>query len=174
MKHNIARFVAVQLGVFALGVHSQTIWAAHSTQEKPVGPATEQTVQANNDFAMTLYRRLSQEHQESNLFFSPYSLFSALGMALEGARGETARQMGEALRFPADLRHADSNGQPWDTAVIHTGVADLQQRLSGGPTQPAQAQDINEHNCQPGRRTRHAQPTAESSAASMNSLDRRR
>ena len=144
MKHAIVRFVAVQLGVFALGVHSQAVWSAHSTQEKPVGPATEQTVQANNDFAMTLYRRLSQEHQESNLFFSPYSLFSALGMALEGARGETARQMGEALRLPADLRHADSNGQPWDTAVIHTGVADLQQRLSGGPAEPAQARDLTD------------------------------
>ena len=142
MKHDIARFVAVQLGVFALGVHSQAVWAAPSAQEKPVGPATEQTVQANNDFALTLYRRLSQEHQKGDLFFSPYSLFSALGMTLEGARGETARQMGAVLRFPADLRHADSNEQPWDTAVIHTGVADLQQRLSGGPTQPARAQDI--------------------------------
>ena len=142
MKHNIARFVAVQLGVFALGVHSQAVWAAHSAQEKPVGPATEQTVQANNAFAMTLYRRLSQEHHKGNLFFSPYSLFSALGMALEGARGETARQMGEVLRLPAALRHADSNEQPWDTAVIHTGVADLQRRLSGGPADPAQAQDM--------------------------------
>ena len=140
MKPDIARFVAVQLGVFALGVYSQAVGAAHSAQEKPVGPATEQTVQANNDFAMTLYRRLSQE--QDNLFFSPYSLFSALGMTLEGARGETARQMGAVLRLPADLRHADSNEQPWDTAVIHTGVADLQQRLSGGPTEPAQVQDI--------------------------------
>ena len=140
MKHDIARFVTVQLGVFALGVYSQAVGAVDSAQEKPVGPATEQTVQANNDFAMTLYRRLSQE--QDNLFFSPYSLFSALGMTLEGARGETARQMGAVLRLPADLRHADSNEQPWDTAVIHTGVADLQQRLSGGPTEPAQAQDI--------------------------------
>ncbi len=140
MKPDIARFVAVQLGVFALGVYSQAVGAAHSAQEKPVGPATEQTVQANNDFAMTLYRRLSQE--QDNLFFSPYSLFSALGMTLEGARGETARQMGAVLRLPAEFRHADSNEQPWDTAVIHTGVAGLQQRLSGGPTEPAQAQDI--------------------------------
>ncbi len=142
MKHNIARFVAVQLGVFALGAYSQAVWAAHSAQEKPVGPATEQTVQANNAFAMTLYRRLAQEHQKGNLFFSPYSLFSALGMTLEGAREETARQMGAVLRFPAALRHADSNEQPWDTAVIHTGVADLQRRLTGGPTDPAQAQDM--------------------------------
>ena len=142
MKHDIARFVAVQLGVFALGVYSQAVGAAHSAQEKPVGPATQQTVQANNAFAMTLYRRLSQEHEEGNLFFSPYSLFSALGMTLEGARGETARQMGAVLRLPAEFRHADGNEQPWDTAVIHTGVADLQQRLSGGPTDPAQAQDM--------------------------------
>lgn len=142
MKHNIVRFVAVQLGVFALGVYSQAVGAAHSAQEKPVGPATQQTMQANNAFAMTLYRHLSQEHEKGNLFFSPYSLFSALGMTLEGARGETARQMGEVLRLPVEFRHADSNEQPWDTAVIHTGVADLQWRLSGGPTEPVQAQDI--------------------------------
>ena len=185
MKHNIARFVAVQLGVFALGVYSQAVWATPSAQEKPVGPATEQTVQANNDFAMTLYRRLSQEHHKDNLFFSPYSLFSALGMTLEGARGETARQMGEVLRFPADLRHADSNEQPWDTAVIHAGVADLKQRLSGGPTDPVQARDIRSRitsledeldalNRQLEQRSRHAQTETErraiSVAAELNTL----
>ncbi len=138
----IARFVAVQLSVFVLGVYSQEVWAAQSAEEKSVGLATAQTVQANNDFAIALYRRLSQEQEKDNLFFSPYSLFSALGMVMEGARGETARQMGEGLRFPVALQRSGSNGQPWDTTVIHTGVADLQQRLTGGPADPAQAQDI--------------------------------
>jgi serpin B len=50
----------------------------------------------NNDFALAVYGQLRQ--RPGNLFFSPFSIRTALGMALAGARGETAKQMDEALR----------------------------------------------------------------------------
>src|SRR5262245_20135211 len=55
-------------------------------------------------------------------------------MTAEGARGETARQMGTVLRFPETERRGgdDAHAIPWPTAVIHTGMADLKQRLTGG------------------------------------------
>jgi serine protease inhibitor len=65
---------------------------------------TSLAAQANNEFATDLYHQLAQESAGNNLFFSPYSLFSALLMTAEGARGETARQMGTVLRFPEVAR----------------------------------------------------------------------
>ena len=49
----------------------------------------------NNEFALAMYRHLRQ--QPGNLFVSPFSIRTALGMTLAGARGETAAQMREAL-----------------------------------------------------------------------------
>ncbi len=52
----------------------------------------------NAAFGMELYRRLGAEDAD-NLFLSPYSISVALAMTYAGARGETATQMEETLRF---------------------------------------------------------------------------
>lgn len=139
-----ARDIGVLLSILALGPYSWEARAAENVEQESMSMETQQTVQANSGFTLALYQRLSQEQATDNLFFSPYSLFSALAMTIEGARGETARQMGEVLQFPDTLRRADSTaGQlPWNTAVIHTGAANLQQHLTSGPADPSQAQDI--------------------------------
>ncbi len=55
-------------------------------------------VRGNNEFALALYARLAAG-KEDNVFFSPYSISAALAMAYAGAKGQTARQMAEVLRF---------------------------------------------------------------------------
>jgi len=54
-------------------------------------------VKGNNDFAFDLYGKLCG--QRGNLFYSPYSISSALGMTYAGARGETAAQMAKTLHL---------------------------------------------------------------------------
>ena len=61
-------------------------------------------VKGNAEFALNLYRTLSEK--EGNIFFSPYSVSSALAMTYLGARGETAKQMASVLRLPADQEEA--------------------------------------------------------------------
>lgn len=56
---------------------------------------------SNNQFAFDLYAKLSQG-QSSNLFFSPYSVSSALAMTLAGARSKTEREMAEVLHLRAE------------------------------------------------------------------------
>jgi serpin B len=63
---------------------------------QPGGP--ESFADNSNDFALAMYGHLRQ--RPGNLFFSPFSLRTALGMAYAGARGETAAQMSKALFFP--------------------------------------------------------------------------
>jgi serpin B len=57
----------------------------------------ENLVKGNNDFAVQMYRELGAT--EGNLFFSPYSISSALGMTYAGARGTTAKEMKTVLHF---------------------------------------------------------------------------
>jgi serpin B len=53
--------------------------------------------QDSNAFALSLYGQL--DDREGNLFFSPYSVSTALGMTYAGARGATAEQMAKTLHY---------------------------------------------------------------------------
>ncbi len=61
---------------------------------------------ANNRFALDLYAQLRE--QPGNLFFSPYSIATALTMTSAGARGPTAAEMAKVLHHPfaGDRLHA--------------------------------------------------------------------
>ena len=63
----------------------------------PSGTGASPIVQANTGFALDLYQR--EKSGPGNLFFSPYSLSTALAMTYAGARGETASQMTRVLHF---------------------------------------------------------------------------
>jgi serpin B len=68
------------------------------SSEPPTRPdGVRPFAEGHNDFALALYGRLLQ--WPGNLFFSPFSIRAALGMAHAGARGETAAQMSRTLRF---------------------------------------------------------------------------
>jgi hypothetical protein len=47
-------------------------------------------------------------------------------MAAEGARGQTAREMGEVLGFPESLRYTGTDGQkiPWEMGKLHVGQSE--------------------------------------------------
>ncbi|XP_077529514.1 iripin-2-like [Haemaphysalis longicornis] len=55
-------------------------------------------VSANNNFALRLLKILPS-YGNKNVFFSPYSLSTALGMAYAGARGTTQNEMSQAIGY---------------------------------------------------------------------------
>ena len=68
---------------------------------KPKWTPEMQTISnANNQFACDLYARLRTE--PGNLFFSPFSIHTALAMTANGARGETLDEMVKVLHLPED------------------------------------------------------------------------
>jgi serpin B len=72
-----------------------------------VAPDVTAAVNGNNVFACELYHQLAK--QDGNLFFSPYSISTALAMTYGGARGKTAEEMATTLHFglePARLHPA--------------------------------------------------------------------
>ncbi|MFH0906274.1 MAG: serpin family protein [archaeon] len=61
-------------------------------------------VNSNNNFALDLYShyKSKEELNNKNLFFSPYSISTALAMTYEGAKGQTASEMQNVFYFPED------------------------------------------------------------------------
>lgn len=57
-------------------------------------------VTGNTQFGMDLYGQLKSE--AGNLFLSPFSISTALGMTAAGARGTTLEEMQKVLHLPAD------------------------------------------------------------------------
>jgi serpin B len=86
-------------------------------QTAAVSPAVKDTTQNLNSLATELYEHASVS-DKGNLFFSPYSIQTALGMAYAGARGQTATEMASTLHFVA--------GQD-----AHARLSELQQVLNG-------------------------------------------
>ena len=73
--------------------------------------------QGNAAFALDLYQVLRQ--QGGNLFYSPYSISTALAMTYAGAGGQTASQMAQALHFglPPERLHPAFNALALDLAA---------------------------------------------------------
>ncbi|MHB8899104.1 MAG: serpin family protein [Thermoguttaceae bacterium] len=72
--------------------------------------------QGNNRFATDLYAQLKDGGSE-NLFFSPFSLSTALAMTSAGAAGETQKEMAQTLHFALP------------DPELHPAMADFQKRL---------------------------------------------
>jgi serpin B len=60
----------------------------------------DSVVDGNNQFAVDMYNKL--KNNGGNVFFSPYSISSALAMTYEGANGLTAEEMRNVMHFPED------------------------------------------------------------------------
>ncbi len=77
-----------------------------------LSPGSHAIIQGNNRFAMDLYHKLAAS--EGNLFFSPYSISTALAMTYLGAQGQTEIQMAKTMHYPTHEKNmqkqlSDSN-----------------------------------------------------------------
>jgi len=61
--------------------------------------AVSELVRGNNEFAMKLFSEVCSSDRSDNVFLSPYSISSALGMTYTGASGKTASEMADVLNF---------------------------------------------------------------------------
>ncbi|MEE6465204.1 hypothetical protein FKM82_006486 [Ascaphus truei] len=55
----------------------------------------ESLIASNTTFALDLYKKLTEGNADQNIFFSPWSISSALTMVYLGARGNTESQMAQ-------------------------------------------------------------------------------
>lgn len=99
---------AIVLGISVL-INTVSAEAKGSSDIKTV-------VKGNTAFALDLYGKLKDA--EGNLFFSPYSISTALAMTYAGARKNTATQMSQTLHFTLDRQR------------LHPAFAAMEERLN--------------------------------------------
>ena len=87
--------------ILLAGLALGTLAAAASLRAEAPRPNPAAPVAAgSNQFALELYGKL--RGQDGNLFFSPFSVSTALAMTSTGAKGRTLEQMVGTLHMPAD------------------------------------------------------------------------
>jgi len=74
--------------------------AADDSASTPEG--IKQVANANNQFAIDLYQQINKQAKqaENNIFFSPYSLSTAIAMLYAAAEGETKQQIQKTFHYP--------------------------------------------------------------------------
>lgn len=116
------RKLAAFLAIIGLNLTSLGIGA-------PVKPENTGMINAvvdgQNRFAFELYKHIRQ--LDGNIFFSPYSISTALAMTSAGAKGETANQMLHVLNFQNNALSAlaDLNNQLTHAQVLGSPVPQL-------------------------------------------------
>ena len=121
--------IFIRVSFIAIAILLLTSGSGAEEQKKT--PAKD-VVAANTAFSLDLYHQLASEN-DGNMFFSPYSITTALVMAADGARGETSLEMGNVLRLPRSAHQIDENDQlnPWNLSLIHNSMAAINKKLSG-------------------------------------------
>ncbi|XP_049620966.1 leukocyte elastase inhibitor-like [Suncus etruscus] len=77
---------------------------------------------ANTAFALELFSALSQEDPTANLFFSPFSVSSALAMVLLGTRGSTEAQLAKTLHLDT-VKEIHSRFQSLNSDINKSGTS---------------------------------------------------
>jgi serine protease inhibitor len=94
---------------------------AGSVHGRDPGADMATVVRGNNQFALELYGKLRDGR--GNLFLSPYSISTALGMTYAGARTQTAEEMARVLHFTLD------------NDTLHPALGALIKQINGEPGQ---------------------------------------
>jgi len=126
--------VAIATAVTAIAVRTH-FSRAEQPPERPhevvVTPEAAGAAKSVTDFTFDLYRRVADK-QPDNVFISPYSVAAALLMVSEGAKGETAAEIGRVLRFPESTLNKDNIEHPWNTTSQLKAFGSLSRSLTPG------------------------------------------
>jgi serpin B len=115
----------VGVGLFSFSLQNPALAASKKVSD----PSAQQTATAINAFAVDVYLQLTKG--EENLFFSPYSIVSALAMTCAGAQGMTAEEMEKVLYFPENAPD------------FHVAMNALQNRLAAIPEEAGTVNTAN-------------------------------
>ncbi len=113
----------------------QNFDVVQSNQPRDTSPSSSDVPELANDnlaFATDVYKQIATD-DSSNLFYSPYSISLALAMTYNGANGETAQQMAQALHFTLPVDHLNAAFDSVDLALSSrkNAVDDLGNAVKG-------------------------------------------
>ncbi len=128
MKHKLTAGLLAAMMLLVQGVLGGMAGVAAGIPQKD-NPNLRAVVYGNSEFAIEMYKKVGAAGEKGNIFFSPLSISTALSMTYAGARGETAKQMADTLRFKltASDQHAAFGAL---AAALETGQQKLPLEIS--------------------------------------------
>ncbi|WP_313474577.1 serpin family protein [Psychrobacter sp.] len=101
IKQTNSKPIVVKTDTPSISKTDKNYIAADDSASTPEG--VKQVVDANNQFAIDLYQQINKQPAQSdkNIFFSPYSLSTAMAMLFAAAEGETKQQIQKTFHYPA-------------------------------------------------------------------------
>ncbi|XP_028659848.1 leukocyte elastase inhibitor-like isoform X1 [Erpetoichthys calabaricus] len=70
----------------------------------------ESLCSANSQFSLDLFKMFGDKKPTSNIFYSPLSISSAMGMVYLGSKGNTAAEIGQVLHFTSSKKDKAASG----------------------------------------------------------------
>lgn len=97
------KYILLLLAIFSIVIISGcTDNSSQMMDDRGATPeGIDSVTDANNQFAIDLYSKYKSD--DGNIFFSPYSISTAMAMTYEGARGQTADEIRSVFHYPADI-----------------------------------------------------------------------
>lgn len=95
MKHLAAALIGIMVVLSVSGCIQQP-QLADDSGATPEGIISQ--IDASNQFALEFYSNI-RDSEDGNIFYSPYSISTALSMTYEGAKGETADEIQSVFHF---------------------------------------------------------------------------
>jgi len=99
LSNRSKRIVGYTFGILFAAVVTAAVVDSSRNSPRPFSASLEvkSVVDGSTAFALDVYQQLKD--RPANLFFSPYSIFTALAMTYGGARGPTETEMASAAHF---------------------------------------------------------------------------
>lgn len=84
---------------FTILTGCNTLPLGKSQESYDLGKVDSRFGKGNAQFALDIFKQINEENLNQSIFLSPLSISSALGMTYNGAKGETSKEMAEALNY---------------------------------------------------------------------------
>ncbi len=92
-------FVGTLALTFAITTCSKSPTEPTKKEVRELGSVEKALVEADNSFGLKVFREVSKDEKDKNVFISPLSISMALGMTLNGANGATKEAMQNTLEL---------------------------------------------------------------------------
>jgi serine protease inhibitor len=95
----LALLIVAYIVTFPLIGCKQTATKENKASDQSAANVDKNLINSNTDFALKIFKELSNEDKNKNVFISPISISLSIAMAYNGAKGQTQQEIAKTLGF---------------------------------------------------------------------------
>lgn len=140
LKKKLAIILSAMMAFSLVGC--ENISSNKGSEQISANEIDKEVVEGNNKFAFNIFKELSKEEKEKNMFISPLSISTALTMTYNGAKDNTKEEMSKVLGY--EKMDDDKINNSYKALTGYLGNIDKNIKLNiGNSIWIREGQDIN-------------------------------